>query len=117
MRQARLDAAKAQAQASEQEFAKLQSTAAQQIVTAYDALRTGLSGYQAAKALVTAARTNNEAALDYFKNGLGTLSDVSVSQTGLLKALYAEAQARSNVFGAAATLAFATGQLTSATVP
>ena len=66
---------------------------------------------------VAAARTNHEAALEYYKNGLGTLSDISVAQTGLLKALYAEAQARSNVFGAAATLAFATGRLTNADVP
>ena len=117
MRKSRLEAAEAQAAATEQDFAKLQSEAARQIVIAYDALRTGLSGHQAATELVRAARTNHQAALDYYKNGLGTLSDISVAQTGLLKALYAEAQARSNVFGAAATLAFATGQLTNAGVP
>ena len=117
MRKSRLEAAEASAAASEQEFAKLQSEAARQIVIAYDTLRTGLSGHAAAVELVKAARTNHEAALDYYKNGLGTLSDVSVAQTGLLKALFAEAQARSNVFGAAATLAFATGQLTNANVP
>ena len=116
MRKSRLEAAEAQAAATEQDFAKLQSEAARQIVVAYDALRTGLSGHQAATELVRAARTNHQAALDYYKNGLGTLSDISVAQTGLLKALYAEAQARSNVFGAAATLAFATGQLTNADV-
>ena len=117
MRKSRLEAAEAQAAATEQDFAKLQSEAARQIVVAYDALRTGLSGHQAATELVRAARTNHQAALEYYKNGLGTLSDISVAQTGLLKALYAEAQARSNVFGAAATLAFATGQLTNAGVP
>jgi outer membrane protein len=117
MRKSRLEAAEARAAASEQDFAQLQSEAARQIVVAYDALRTGLSGHAAASELVKAARTNYEAALEYFKNGLGTLSEISVTQTGLLKALYAEAQARSNVFGAAATLAFATGQLTNAGVP
>ena len=116
MRKSRLEAAQASAAASEEEFAKLQSEAARQIVVAYDALRTGLSGHRAASELVRAARTNHEAALGYYENGLGTLSEISVAQTGLLKALYAEAQARSNVFGAAATLAFATGQLTNADV-
>ena len=117
MRKSRLEAARAHAAATEQDFAKLQSEAARQIVVAYDALRTGLSGHRAASELVKAARTNHQAALEYYKNGLGTLSEVSIAQTGLLKALFAEAQARSNVFGAAATLAFATGQLTNANVP
>ncbi len=117
MRKSRLDTARAHAAATEQDFAKLQSEAARQIVVAYDALRTGLSGHRAASELVKAARTNHQAALEYYENGLGTLSEVSITQTGLLKALFAEAQARSNVFGAAATLAFATGQLTNANVP
>ncbi|MBO9588812.1 TolC family protein [Devosia sp.] len=114
MRDARLDAAKANAAASQQDFARLQSAAAQEIVVAYDVLRTSLSAYAAASALVNAAKVNNEAALDYYKNGLGTLADISVTQTGLLKAQYAQAQARSDAFVAAATLAFATGTLTSA---
>jgi outer membrane protein TolC len=67
--------------------------------------------------LVNAGQTNYDAALDYFKNGLGTLSDVSVAQTGLLKAKYARAQTLSDSFSAAATMAFATGQLTNASVP
>jgi outer membrane protein TolC len=37
-----------------------------------------------------------------------------VAQTGLLKAQYAQAQARSDAFVAAARLAFATGSLTNA---
>jgi len=114
MRDARMEAATAVANASQQDFARLQSTAAQEIVVAYDVLRTSLSANQAASELVNAARTNYEAALDYYKNGLGTLSDISVTQNGLLKAQYAQAQARSDAFVAAATLAFATGTLTNA---
>lgn len=117
LRDARLQAAIAQAAASEQEFAQLQNTAAREIVIAYDMLRTSLSGHAAATALVNAGQTNYDAALDYFKNGLGTLSDVSIAQTGLLKAKYARAQTLSDSFSAAATMAFATGQLTSAAVP
>lgn len=113
LRNARLDSAKAGAAASQYDFARLQSAAAQEIVVAYDTLRTSLSGHRAATELVAAARTNYEAAVEYYKNGLGTLADVSVAQTGLLKAQFAQAQARSNAFAAAATLAFATGTLTS----
>lgn len=114
MRDARMEAAVAAANASQQDFARLQSTAAQEIVVAYDVLRTSLSANEAASELVNAARTNYEAALDYYKNGLGTLADISVTQNGLLKAQYAQAQARSDAFVAAATLAFATGTLTNA---
>ncbi len=114
MREARMDAAVSAAAASQQDFARLQSAAAQEIVVAYDVLRTSLSANAAAAALVNAAQTNYEAALDYYKNGLGTLADISIAQTGLLKAQYAQAQVRSDAFVAAATLAFATGSLTSA---
>lgn len=117
LRDARMDAAIAQAAASQQEFAQLQNTAAREIVVAYDVLRTSLAGHAAALELVNAAQTNYDAALDYFKNGLGTLADVSVAQTGLLKAQFARAQARSDSFSAAATMAFATGQLTNAGQP
>ena len=117
LRDARMEAAVAQAAASEQEFAQLQSLAAREIVVAYDVLRTSLSGYAAATALVNAAQTNYDAALDYYKNGLGTLADISVAQTGLLKAQYARAQVLSDSFSAAATMAFATGQLTNASIP
>lgn len=88
-----------------------------EIFVAYDVLRTSLSGYAAASELVNAAQTNYDAALDYYKNGLGTMSDISVTQTGLLKAQYARAQARSDALSAAATMAFATGQLTNSSVP
>lgn len=117
LRQARMDAAIARAAASQQEFAALQSQAAREVVVSYDLLRTSLSAHAAASELVAAARTNYDAALDYYKNGLGTLSDVSVAQSGLLKAQYAKAQALSDSFAAAATMAFATGQLTNAGVP
>lgn len=117
LRDARMEAAVAQAAASEQEFAQMQNMAAREIVVAYDVLRTSLSGYAAATELVNAAQTNYDATLDYYKNGLGTLSDISVGQTGLLKAQYARAQARSDSLSAAATMAFATGQLTNAGVP
>lgn len=117
LRDARLQAAIAQAEASEQEFAQLQNMAAREIVIAYDMLRTSLSGHAAANALVHAGQTNYNAALDYFKNGLGTLADVSIAQTGLLKAKFAQSQTLSDAFTAAATIAFATGQLTNASVP
>ncbi|MGB3026037.1 TolC family protein [Paradevosia shaoguanensis] len=117
LRDARLQAAMAQAAASEQDLAALQNSAAQQIVVAYDLLRTSLSGYAAATELTNAAQTTYDAALDYYKNGLGTLADVSVAQTGLLQARLSKATAHSDSLVAAATIAFATGTLTNRSSP
>jgi len=112
LRDARLQAAMAQAAASEQDLAALQNAAAQQIVVGYDLLRTSLAGYAAATELTNAAQTTYDAALDYYKNGLGTLADVSIAQTGLLQARLSKATAHSDSLIAAATIAFATGTLT-----
>jgi len=117
LRDARLQAAMAQAAASEQDLAALQNSAAQQIVVAYDLLRTSLSGYGAATELTKAAQTTYDAALDYYRNGLGTLADVSVAQTGLLQARLSKATAHSDSLVAAATIAFATGTLTNRMSP
>lgn len=117
LRDARLQAAMAQAAASEQDLAALQNSAAQQIVVAYDLLRTSLSGYSAATELNNAAQTTYDAALDYYKNGLGTLTDVSIAQTGLLQARLSKATAHSDSLVAAATIAFATGNLTNRSSP
>lgn len=117
LRDARLQGAIAQAAASEQEMAQLQNTAAREIVVSYDALRTSLAGYAAASELTNAAQTAYNAALDYYKQGLGTITDVSIAQTALLQARFSKATAYSDSLVAAATLAFATGTLTNRNGP
>lgn len=117
LRDARLQGAVAQAAASEQEMAQLQNTAAREIVTAYDMLRTSLAGYGAASELTISAQTAYNAALDYYKQGLGTITDVSIAQTALLQAKFSKATAYSDSLVAAATLAFATGTLTNRSGP
>lgn len=117
LRDARLQGAVAQAAAAEQEMAQLQNTAAREIVVAYDLLRTSLSGYAAASELTVAAQTTYNAALDYYKQGIGTITEVSIAQTALLQARVAKASAYSDALVAAATLAFATGTLTNSDGP
>ena len=116
LRDARLQSAMAQVGAAEQEMAQLQNTAAREVVVAYDLLRTSLAGYAAASELTTAAQTTYDAAVDYYKQGLGTITDVSIAQTALLQAKVAKATAYSDTLVAAASLAFATGTLTNRNV-
>ncbi|WP_161490897.1 MULTISPECIES: TolC family protein [unclassified Ensifer] len=112
LRDARLQSAIAQAGAAEQEMAQLQNTAAREVVVAYDLLRTSLAGHAAASELTRAAQTTYDAAVVYYKQGLGTITDVSIAQSALLQAKVARATAYSDALVAAATLAFATGTLT-----
>lgn len=111
-RSRRLESARSLAAASQQQLRKTQNAAAREIVVAYNTLNTSLSAHAAATELVKAARTTYEAALDYYRHGLGTLSAVSVAQNGLLKARLSQAKTLSDSLTAAASLAFATGTLT-----
>lgn len=113
-RSMQLKSARANSAASQQEFIRTQNFAARQIVVAYNTLNTSLSAYVAASELVKASATTYDAALDYYRHGLGTLSKVSAAQNGLLKARLSKAKMLSDSLTAAVSLAFYTGTLTNA---
>lgn len=111
LRDAQVKSAQAQADAAEQEFAQIQNDGARQIVVAYDTLRTSLAVHAAASELTSAAGVTAAAARDYYKQGLGTFTDVAAAQNGLLQARVAKAKAHADALSAAATIAFATGAI------
>ena len=111
-RDAQLRAAEAQASAAADELSQIQNAGAEEIVVAYDALRTSLAAFAAASELVTASKITAAAARDYYDHGLGTLTDATSAQTALLQAELAKAKAHSDALTAAATIAFASGALT-----
>jgi len=112
VRDAQLRAAQAQASAAANELSQLQNAGAQEIVVAYDTLRTSLAAFAAASELVAASKLTAAAARDYYDHGLGTLTDTTGAQTALLQAELAKAKAHSDALTAAATIAFASGALT-----
>lgn len=112
MREAQLKTAESRAAAAEQELAKLQNEGAKEIVVAYDTLRTSLASHAAASELVNASTVTAKAALEYYRNGVGSLSDAIAAETALLQARLAKARAHSDAMIAATTLAFASGTLT-----
>jgi outer membrane protein TolC len=73
-----------------------------------------LAAYTAATALATAARTTFNAALAAYRNGVGTISDVTTAERQLLQAKNATTDAYSSSLSAAATLALSAGLLGSA---
>ncbi|KGR97576.1 hypothetical protein [Burkholderia savannae] len=80
-----------------------------------NALRTSLASHEAAAAaLVDAAQTTYDAALDAYRHGVGSITDAMLAQNGLLAARTAYADSYSAALSAAASLALATGTVAQA---
>jgi len=112
-RDARVASARSQVSAARQSLDQTRDTAVQQVTDAYDALRTGFAEYTAALALTAAAETAYDSALDAYRHGVGTYTDLSTSETALSRAQTEKEDAHANVFTAAAALAFSTGAILS----
>jgi outer membrane protein len=88
--------------------------AVREIVSAQIALRSSFAANDAAAVSRTAAQTSYDAALNSYKEGVGTVTAASEAETHLFEAQLAETDAYTSALAAAATLAYATGQLGSA---
>ena len=84
------------------------------IVSAQISLRTSLAANDAASVSRATAQTSYDAALDSYKQGVGTVTAAVEAETHLFEAQLAEADAYTFALSAAVTLAYATGQLGSA---
>ena len=91
--------------------------ALRQVALAYDQVDTDLSQYDAAAALKSASETAARSAEDAYEHGVGTITDAlgTVSALASARATLARAHAQSLADGA--SLAFATGMLTSSASP
>jgi multidrug resistance efflux pump len=110
-RAAQLEQARSEADAAAEHLERIRQDAVRQIVLADDALDTTLQSYSASEALVAAAQKTFDSALNSYRSGEGTVTDLNLAQTQLLQAKNASADSRSAALSAAATLAFATGAL------
>jgi outer membrane protein len=90
---------------------QVRNEAVRQIVGAGNTLKTALSAYSASKELAAAAKTTFDAALSAYRNGVGSISDVTTAERQLLQANNAATDAYSTALSAAATLALAAGTL------
>jgi outer membrane protein TolC len=93
---------------------EIRLNAVREIVSAQISLRTSLAANEAAAVLRDTAQTSYDAALDSYKQGVGTVTAAVEAETHLFEARLAEADAYTSALSAAATLAYATGQLGSA---
>jgi outer membrane protein TolC len=114
---AMLEQARAKVDKADTTLAQIRNEAVRQIVMAGNAVNTSLSAYEASTALATAAQTTFDAALAAYRNGVGSISDVTTAERQLLQAKRAATDAYSNALSAAATLALSAGTLGSAPRP
>jgi len=112
-RASRTSVARSQVAAARDKFDQARDAAAQQVVNAYNDLKSSLAAHSAAVALRMAAQTAYDAALEAYVQGVGTYTDVANEQTALERANAEQEDAHASVFTAAAALAFATGAVQS----
>jgi outer membrane protein len=104
--QARADEAKTAATLQE-----VRDEATREIVGAANQVRTSLAALDAADALASAAQITFDAALDAYRNGVGSITDTTRAETALLEARNASTDAYNAALSSAATLALAAGTL------
>ena len=104
--QARADAAKTDAR-----LEQIRDEATREIVAAANRVHTSLSALDAADALASAAQITFDAALNAYRNGVGSITDATRAETGLLEAQNASTDAYTVALSSAATLALAAGTL------
>ncbi len=88
--------------------------AVRQVVLAESTLKSSLAAREASLQLVSAAEATYGAALDAYRNGLGSVTETLIAETQLLAARNAAVDAYSTALSAAASLALAAGTLGSA---
>lgn len=112
VRAARLQEARSRTAQAEDTFVRLQQDAAREVVVAADALKSTLASFQAASSLVAASTVSYDATLSAYRSGAGTITAALEAQRALLAARNARGQAHGTAQIAAATLAFAMGNVT-----
>lgn len=98
-------------EAAEARLDRVRQQAVLQVVVAQDALRSALAAYEAAEALRSTAATTHDATAEAYRQGVGTVTAVTLAQTQLLEAGQVLVDARAAAQSAAVSLALATGGL------
>jgi outer membrane protein len=110
-RDAQLTRARAEADSADARLTQVREDAVRQIVLADNALHTSLAAYSASQTLEAAAQTTFDSALAAYRNGVGSITDLTLAETQLIQAKNASTDAYSTALSAAATLALSTGAL------
>lgn len=114
IRAARVKEAESRASAANETFKKTQDIAVREIVASANNLRSALESNSAASNLVSTAMITYDAALDSYRNGVGTITVANEAANNLLTARQLSSDAYATALIAAANLAFVMGEMTQA---
>jgi outer membrane protein len=111
VRRAALSQAQSGADRAEQKLIEVRNEAVRQIVSGGNTARSSVADFEAAQALLSASQTSFDAALTAYRNGVGSITAVTMAEAKLLEARNISTTAYSNALSAAAGLALAVGAL------
>lgn len=111
MRAAVMRQAKNQADSAQAILRKTIDESVKQIIIAENGVHASLSAYSAATKLQTASQTAFDAAFAAYRNGVGSITQATIAQNGLLDAQLGKSDAYYASLIAASSLAFATGSI------
>ncbi|MFW5387698.1 TolC family protein [Yersinia sp. 2542 StPb PI] len=117
IRAARVKEAESRAAVAAEGFKKTQELAVREIVVAADTLHSALESNQAALNLVKTSFITYDAALESYRNGVGTITVANEAANGLLNAQQMSTDAHAASLVAAANLAFVMGKMTNTSQP
>ena len=110
-RRALEDQAHADAARSGAALERVRDEATREVIAAGNNLKTSLAALEASDALASASQITFDAALDAYREGVGSVTDVARSESALLEARNASTDAYSAALTSAATLALSAGTL------
>jgi len=110
-RSAHLSVAQSHVQAAEDQLDQVRDKAAQEVVKAYNDLQTGVEAYSEAQAFAHASRVAYEAALDAYRHGVGTYTDLANDEAMMVQADATLATTTSAARIAQVALALAAGDI------
>lgn len=114
IRAARVKESESRASAASEAFKKTRDIAVREIVASAITLRSAIESNNTALELVSTATITYDAALESYRNGVGTITVVNEAENKLLSARQLSSDAYASARIAAANLAFVMGELTQA---
>lgn len=111
MRQSRMVNAQSEIRLAQENLRKSQDMAIKEISISENALKSALEANKASKNLVETTQLTYTASVEFYHNGLGTVTDINTAEIALLNAQMSQIDAYTGSQIAAVDLAFALGEI------
>lgn len=111
MRQSRMVNAQSEIRLAQENLRKSQDMAIKEISISENTLKSALEANKASKNLVETTQLTYTASVEFYHNGLGTVTDINTAEIALLNAQMSQIDAYTGSQIAAVDLAFALGEI------